>query len=127
MKDVSKALAEKKLSIRSLPEHLQQEIASLKALIIKYNEACDEYEEHEGKDEATEKELDNMEDYIKESEEDLVSKIMEINPVASTATETAAAADGKKKEEDTSIGWLIFGGVVLVATVGLVNVFKKKA
>ena len=125
MKDVSKALAEKKLSIRSLPEHLQQEIASLKALIIKYNEACDEYEEHEGKDEATEKELDNMEDYIKESEEDLVSKIMEINPVASTAT--TAAVDGKKKEEDTSIGWLIFGGVVLVATVGLVNVFKKKA
>ena len=125
MKDVSKALAEKKLSIRSLPENLQQEIASLKALIIKYNEACDEYEEHEGKDEATEKELDNMEDYIKESEEDLVSKIMEINPVASTAT--TAAADGKKKEEDTSIGWLIFGGVVLVATVGLVNVFKKKA
>ena len=125
MKDVSKALAEKKLSIRSLPEHLQQEIASLKALIIKYNEACDEYEEHEGIDEATEKELDNMEDYIKESEEDLVSKIMEINPVASTAT--TAAVDGKKKEEDTSIGWLIFGGVVLVATVGLVNVFKKKA
>jgi hypothetical protein len=32
-------------------------------------------------------------------------------------------ADGKK---DNSIGWLIFGGLALVATLGAVNLFKNK-
>jgi hypothetical protein len=31
-----------------------------------------------------------------------------------------------EKEESGGIGWLVFGAVVLVGTLGLVNVLKKK-
>jgi hypothetical protein len=36
------------------------------------------------------------------------------------------AADGTEKKKDSSLGWLIFGGVALALTFGVVNVFKKK-
>jgi hypothetical protein len=32
----------------------------------------------------------------------------------------------QEKKEETGIGWLVFGAVVLVGTLGLVNVLKKK-
>jgi len=32
----------------------------------------------------------------------------------------------KKSEKDNSVGWLIFGGIALIATLGAVNVFKNK-
>lgn len=53
-------------------------------------------------------------------------------PASATASAPASSqiqnantknADGKK---DNSIGWLIFGGLALVATLGAVNLFKNK-
>jgi hypothetical protein len=82
-----------------------------------------------------------MEDYIVETEKALANKISSYQKVVEPteeekATEAAAAvaaaesatksAEGEPKKEDSSVGWLIFGTVVLVATVGMVNVFKKK-
>jgi septal ring factor EnvC (AmiA/AmiB activator) len=140
MKLVSAALKAKEIQIKDLPENLQSEVASLKELIDKYNEAVDSYDDEDETDEDTEKELDKMEDYIVETEKALADKISSYQKVvepteeekaASAAAEAAAeaakkSAEGEPKKEDSSVGWLIFGTVVLVATVGMVNVFKKK-
>lgn len=146
MKLVSAALKAKEIQIKDLPENLQSEVASLKELIDKYNEAVDSYDDEDETDEATEEQLDKMEDYIVETEKALANKISSYQKVIEPteeekATEAAAAvaaaaeaaaesatksAEGEPKKEDSSVGWLIFGTVVLVATVGMVNVFKKK-
>jgi hypothetical protein len=124
MKLVSAALKERQIQTKDLPQNLQDEVASLKEMIDKYNEAVDTYDDEDETDEATERELDKMEDYIVETEKDLASRITNYDKAP------VAAADGSQnpapKKEDTSIGWLVFGTVVLVATVGMVNVFKKK-
>jgi len=125
MKLVSAALKERQIQTKDLPQNLQDEVASLKEMIDKYNEAVDTYDDEDETDEATEKELDKMEDYIVETEKDLASRISNYDK----APEVAAADGGQAaapKKEDNSIGWLVFGTVVLVATVGMVNVFKKK-
>jgi hypothetical protein len=80
-----------------------------------------------------------MEDYIVETEKALANKITSYQKVVEPTEEEKAAAaaaaavesatksaEGEPKKEDSSVGWLIFGTVVLVATVGMVNVFKKK-
>lgn len=138
MKLVSTALKAKEIQIKDLPENLQSEVASLKELIDKYNEAVDSYDDEDETDEATEKELDKMEDYIVETEKALADKISSYQKVVEQTEEEKAAvaaaavetekksAEGEPKKEDSSVGWLIFGTVVLVATVGMVNVFKKK-
>lgn len=136
MKLVSAALKAKEIQIKDLPENLQSEVASLKELIDKYNEAVDSYDDVDETDEATEKELDKMEDYIVETEKALSDKISSYQKVVEQTEEEKAAlaaaesskksAEGEPKKEDSSVGWLIFGTVVLVATVGMVNVFKKK-
>jgi myosin heavy subunit len=139
MKLVSAALKAKEIQIKDLPENLQSEVASLKELIDKYNEAVDSYDDEDETDEATEEQLDKMEDYIVETEKALANKITSYQKVVEPTEEEKAAAaaaaavesatksaEGEPKKEDSSVGWLIFGTVVLVATVGMVNVFKKK-
>lgn len=122
MKLISKALAQKGVSLKDLPQSIQSEVEQLQQLIVKYNEACDEYDEDEDKEDGTEQQLDEMEDYIAATEKALADKI-----IAPSATATVkAATGGEVKKSGTSAGWLIFGGVVLIATVGMVNVFKNK-
>ena len=124
MKLVSAALKERQIQTKDLPQNLQDEVASLKEMIDKYNEAVDTYDDEDETDESTEKELDKMEDYIVETEKDLASRISNYDKAPEVAADGSQAAAPKK--EDNSIGWLVFGTVVLVATVGMVNVFKKK-
>ena len=147
MKLVSKALSERDLSVKELSPQLQNEIESLKGLILKYNEACDEFDEDSevGEDDKSdEKELDEMESYISNTENELADKILkfkvpsyerpireekptrEVKETAQEASNAIAADVEKVKKEGSSVGWLIFGGIVLVATVGMVNVFNKK-
>jgi DNA-binding transcriptional MerR regulator len=122
MKLISKALAQKGVSLKDLPSSIQLEVEQLQQLIAKYNEACDEYDEEEDKEDGTEQQLDEMEDYIAATEKALADKI--IAPSAPATVKSATG--GEVKKSGTSAGWLIFGGVVLIATVGMVNVFKNK-
>jgi predicted RNase H-like nuclease (RuvC/YqgF family) len=125
MKLVSAALKEKQIQTKDLPQNLQDEVASLKGLIDKYNEAVDSYDDEDETDEDTERELDKMEDYIVETEKDLASRISNYDKLQSADGSTTDTKI-ETKPKDNSIGWLVFGTVVLVATVGMVNVFKKK-
>ena len=132
MKKINDIKQEKNLQTDELPVELQDEIKALQKMIVKYNDACDTYEAADVEDEKTEKELDKLEDEIAEIEISIVEKIKTIpskevppvDPIPAAAPAPAPALEPKK--EDNSVGWLIFGGVALVATLGLVNVFKKK-
>jgi hypothetical protein len=133
MKKINDIKQEKNLQTDELPVELQDEIKGLQKMIVKYNDACDTYEAADVEDEKTEKELDKLEDEIAEIEISIVEKIKAIpskevppvDPIPDPAP-APAPAPAPEKKEDNSVGWLIFGGVALVATLGLVNVFKKK-
>jgi len=122
MKIINQALKEKNLTVRQLPSNIQEEIESFRGMILKYNEACDEYDKEPEQDAETVRKLDEMEHYIARSETELADKIL--------GKQVTVAADGGTtavpKKEDNSVGWLIFGGIALVATFGLVNVFQKR-
>lgn len=124
MKLISQALKEKGLTIKELPSDVQESIESFRNMILKYNEACDEYEKQPEQDAETVRKLDEMEHYIASTEAEVA------NTILGKSEKTVVAAEGtavpKPKQEDNSVGWLIFGGIALVATFGLVNVFKKR-
>jgi hypothetical protein len=126
MKLISEVLQEKGLKQNELPEQIKNEIEELRVMIVKYNEACDEYDEEDEKDTETEQELDAMEDSIAEFEQGIANDIRELNIQQSAVQQKSA--DGTKPEEkkSSSLGWLLFGGVALALTLGAVNVFKKK-
>ena len=88
--------------------------------------ALDEYEKEEEEDKETEKKLDDMEHFISTKDQQLANQIKAYEPPAPVVPEGTPPPPPPEKKEDNSIGWLIFGGVVIVATLGLVNVFKKK-
>lgn len=124
MKLVSQALMEKNLKLKDLSEDLKQRIDNHREMIVKYNMACEEYESSEEEDKDIEMKLDNQEDFIAKNEEELVSEIKNYQPPAPSPSPAASASPAPKK--DNSVGWLIFGGAVLLVTLGAVNVFKKK-
>jgi hypothetical protein len=130
MKLISEALSAKGLKVNDLPASITTEIDELREMIVKYNEACDEYDLEEDKDPQTEKRLDAMEDAIAEFETGIAKDIKDLD----AQQQQQVSADGTKTEEqkpeekkkDSSLGWLLFGGVALALTLGAVNVFKKK-
>ena len=80
-----------------------------------------------------EEKLDKWEDEIAAKDHDISLQIKnyqepkpepkpEPAPAPAPAPEPAPVA----KKEDNSVGWLIFGGVVLALTLGAVNLMKKK-
>ena len=133
MKLINAELQAKELKLKQLSQELQDEIAQHKEMIVKYNMACDEYDNADEEDEETEKKLDEQEDFLANNESDIARRIREFqvpapNPAPSdesTPAPAPAPAPAPKKS-DNSAGWLIFGGAVLLVTLGAVNVFKKK-
>jgi hypothetical protein len=122
MKLVSQALSEKKLSVEQLPSNLQSEIEDLRNMILKYNEACDEYDalEESERDLETEKNLDSMEDSIAEVEKELADEIRSLN-----AQPSGEQKSTEEKKEKSSLGWLLLAGVVGVITLGVVSLKNK--
>lgn len=128
MKLISEALKEKELKQNELPESIKKDIDELRAMIVKYNEACDMYDDEEEKDEETEKRLDAMEDAIAEYDKSIAEEIRNGKKEEEQQSFQVAAngAQTEEKKKDSSLGWLLFGGVALALTLGAVNVFKKK-
>jgi hypothetical protein len=129
MEIIQNALSEKGLEINQLPEDIQEDIVQIQQMIKRYNEACDEFEELEEEDEETEKELNHMEEQIIEYQSSIAEKIQNIGQ-PETKPETVVKAEGggavQEQKKSSSVGWLIFGGLALVATLGVVNVWKKQ-
>lgn len=131
MKLINAALAEKNLKLKDLPAELQEDVAEHKEMIVKYNMACDEYENEDEEDAETEKKLDEQEDFLASNEADIAARIKAFEkpaPAPDPAPDpTPAPAPAAPAKKDNSAGWLIFGGAVLLVTLGAVNVFKKRA
>lgn len=129
MKKISEALRKKGLSSKSLPEDLQKDIAELREDILSYNEACEQFEKERGEDEdgdkEAEKKLDETQDSLAERELEISEMILNYESEKTEPAPTPAPAASAKKE-DSSVGWLIFGGVVLALTLGAVNLMKKR-
>lgn len=124
MELISAALQERNITQEQLSQDLQEEIAELQTMIKTYNEACDEFEQLEEPDAETEKELDEMEHSIVSIQQEIADKIRSEVPQGQPKQETKKAEGGEVKKS-SSVGWLIFGGLALVATFGVVNVLKK--
>ena len=130
MKLINAALAEKNLKLKDLSEALREKINGHKEMIVKYNLACDEYEQDEEEDAETESKLDEQEDFIATNEASIADEIKalikeEETPTPTptpTPTQTPTPTPAKKS---SSLGWII-GGAVLLITFGAVNVLKKK-
>ena len=123
MKLILQALADKGLTQEQLPAETQEEIKRHKEMIVKYNAACDEYEEDEEQDAEIEQQLDEQEDYLATNEARIVESINAFNPAPAPTPDPEPPA----KEKKGGAGWLIFGAAVMLITVGAVNVFKKRA
>ena len=126
MKKISQALKTRGLTVRALPENLQEEISKLSDTIKEYNAAVEEYQKEKDEDaepdEETEKKLDDLEDSIAEKEKELADLVLAYEqpapePAPAAAQAAPAPTPAPAKKEDTSVGWLIFGGVVLALTV----------
>lgn len=133
MKKISEALRKKGVSSKSLPQELQDEIAKLREDIIEYNNTCEQYEkekDEEEPDEEAEKKLDDLADSLAERELEIAEMVLQFEPkpepAPAPAAEPAPAPAAPAKKEDSSVGWLIFGGVVLALTLGAVNLMKKR-
>jgi len=133
MKLINEALKRKGITLKKLPEEIKDQISSLKSSIEDYNKEAEAYEDQEEEDTAMEEKLDKWEDEIAAKDHDISLQIKnyqepkpepkpEPAPAPAPAPEPAPVA----KKEDNSVGWLIFGGVVLALTLGAVNLMKKK-
>jgi len=134
MKLISSTLNDKQIKSSELPDDIQKEIKNLKEKITSYNESVQKYNESPKKSKAETKKFDAIEDDIADLEKSIVEKIKayekpepKVKPTPAPQTEPTPSVETPKKKEDSSIGWLIFGGVALVVTLGAVNLFKKTA
>ena len=127
MKVVKTALKEKGLTEAELPQELQVRIENLKELIVKFNETADDYDQTEEEDKEIEKKLDEMENFIAQTDVDIANAIRNYTPAPADPNPAPPAEQNPEpKKKDGGFGWLIFGGLVLVATVGAVNILKKR-
>jgi hypothetical protein len=129
MKLINAALAEKNLKLKQLPSEIQQDVVKQKEMIVKYNMACDEYDNGDEEDAEIEKKLDEQEDFLASYEAEIADKIRNYSLDSGTlsASGTEEATEKATEKKGSSAGWLIFGGAVLIVTLGAVNVFKKRA
>jgi hypothetical protein len=143
MQLINQALKEKNFKLADLSEELKEKINDHKEMIVKFNMAIDEYENDEDEDAATEKKLDEQEDFIANNEKELADEVKSyVKPEPKPEPEPEFPIHRPEhrpehrrpehrrpepaKEKKSDVGWLIFGGVVLAITLGAVNVFKKK-
>lgn len=131
MKKISEALRKKQITSKALPQDLQDEIAKLREEILAYNATVEEYEKEKGEDnedadEEADKKFEDLADSIAEKEVEIATAIENFQEAAKSDEPAPAPAAAAPKKEDNSVGWLVFGGVVLALTLGAVNLMKKK-
>jgi hypothetical protein len=125
MKDINETLKAKKLNEKDLSQELQQDVRELKEMVVKYNMAFNAYESNELEDTDTEKNLDEQHDFIHKMETDLCEKIKSYEKPEPKLEQEPELEPKLESKKDSSVGWLIFGGLVFIVTLGAVNAFKK--
>lgn len=133
MKIVSSVLAKHKLTIQDLPIEIQEKIDYIQGMTDNYNKSYDEYEEIGESDEELENKLKETELYVIELDKELANEIDTLIEENNAALKDRSALESKEDvkiesvetKKDNYFGWIV-GGVVLLGTLGLVNIFKNK-
>ncbi len=124
----------------SLPRILGQRVATVEDLVSKV--ALAEKEVADDPTEESQAKLDEVktytEEYFKDAQEQLKSYKKKLDKKAEAEKEAKAKEEAKPKEEvleakpvveekkSSNIGGLLIGGVLLIATLGAVNILRKK-
>jgi len=127
MKNVVATLKKQNLQVTDLPQELQQRVNSLEQLFEKFKDAAQEYDNQEETNKDTERILDEMEDKLATEDEELADDIEDyIIEKNKPQSEPQPEPQPEPKKKESGLGWLIFGGLALVLTLGAVNTFKKR-
>tara|TARA_R110002050_G_scaffold15703_1_gene48052 strand:+ start:241 stop:663 length:423 start_codon:yes stop_codon:yes gene_type:complete len=139
--NIQDTITELGLDRESLPRILSQRVATVEDLVSKVALA-----EKEVADEPTEEsqaKLDEVktytEEYFKDAQEQLKSYKKKLDKKAEAEKEAKAKEEAKPKEEvleakpvveeekkSSNMGGLLIGGVLLIATLGAVNILRKR-
>lgn len=112
------------LEQESLPRILNQRINSVKELIKNLETAREEYNDNPSPE--SEEKLSEVEDYVREYFKDVEQQLRNYKSKQDEKTKVAEPnGDNKEKKKDNGVAGLLIGGVVLVATLGAVNVLNK--
>ena len=137
MEKIYQRLDELNLTEEQLPQNLQKLINQLDARIEDLNETVDKLEGEGLTDEQIDEQTAEEDDEIEAIEVELVGLINEYHNTISRGTQKTQVMPsggqvppqdlGKQpeKEKKGGDGWLIFGALALVVTLGAVNMFKK--
>ncbi len=138
--NIQDTITELGLDKDSLPRILGQRVATVEDLISKV--ALAEKEVADDPTEESQAKLDEVktytEEYFKDAQEQLKSYKKKLDKKAEAEKEAKAKEEAKPKEEvleakpvveekkSSNIGGLLIGGVLLIATLGAVNILRKK-
>jgi|TARA_R110000824_G_scaffold6362_7_gene29568 hypothetical protein len=140
--NIKDTITELGLDVENLPRILKQRVETVEDLVSKVALA-----EKEVADEPTEESQAKLEEvtnytdeYLKDVQEQLTSYKAKLDKKADEKAKADADADAKEKEKEvleakpvveeekksSGMGALLIGGVLLVATLGAVNIMRKK-
>jgi hypothetical protein len=140
--NIKDTITELGLDVENLPRILKQRVETVEDLVSKVALA-----EKEVADEPTEESQAKLEEvtnytdeYLKDVQEQLASYKAKLDKRADEKAKADADADAKEKEKEvleakpvveeekksSGMGALLIGGVLLVATLGAVNIMRKK-
>ena len=138
--NIQDTITELGLDKDSLPRILGQRVATVEDLVSKV--ALAEKEVADDPTEESQAKLDEVktytEEYFKDAQEQLKSYKKKLDKKAEAEKEAKAKDEAKAKEEvleakpvveekkSSNMGGLLIGGVLLIATLGAVNILRKK-
>jgi len=138
--NIQDTITELGLDKDSLPRILGQRVATVEDLVSKV--ALAENEVADDPTEESQAKLDEVktytEEYFKDAQEQLKSYKKKLDKKAEAEKEAKAKEEAKPKEEvleakpvveekkSSNMGGLLIGGVLLIATLGAVNILRKR-
>lgn len=138
--NIQDTITELGLDRESLPRILSQRVATVEDLVSKV--ALAEKEVADDPTEESQAKLDEVktytEEYFKDAQEQLKSYKKKLDKKAEAEKEAKAKEETKAKEEvleanpvveekkSSNMGGLLIGGVLLIATLGAVNILRKR-
>jgi hypothetical protein len=132
--NIQDTLNQNGLELDSLPKILKQRVLTIRTVQEKLDVAKLEHEENPTEEsQAKLKEIqDYFDEYVSDVNEQLENhkaKMVRLEEKAEKERKTAEGVDnGGNSDEKKSSGWggLIIGGILLVATLGAVNIMRNK-
>jgi hypothetical protein len=125
MELIFEKLSELKINESNLPVGLQKRIDALDANITSLNKSIDKMESDGVSEEEIEQRTSSVDQQIDREEQQIVAEITAWAN-ANRNYQKQSPANNNTEKKSSNEGWLIFGAVAFVLTLGVVNVFKNR-